>query len=129
MKKVCKIIVKFILTTLLITIISGILMFTTIWYLDFTLCEDLTSKYDYLFKDIYKENTMMGHDLYKLKVIAYYDDYAKIYCVNGNEETGSKGGDILRFKKEEGKWVYDSWIDTVWSNRGSADGYMWPYGR
>ena len=125
MKKVCKEILKI----LLITIVLSVLMLTAIWIGDIVHHEYLTSKYGYQFKEIYKENTMMGHDLYKLKVIAYYDDYAKIYCVTGNEETGTKAGDILRFKKEEGKWVYDSWIDTVWSNRGSADGYMWPYGR
>ena len=71
---------------------------------------------------------MLGN-LVRFKVLAYYDDYAEIYYVTENKEKGIESGNVLSFRKENEKWKYDNWLETIWSNQGSADGYIWPYGR
>lgn len=113
---------------LLIIIISLISIFATMWFYSIAHCEYLTFRYGYQFEDLYKENPMLG-DLYRFKVIEYNDDYAEVYYVTGNKETGAKGGDTLKFKRSGNKWIYTELWSTIWSNRGSADGFIWPYGR
>lgn len=124
MKNVCKAICIFVL----IIIITLIFIFIAGWISSIAYCEYLTSQYGYQFEDLYKENTMLGN-LFHLKVLTYHDDYAEVYYVTGNKESGAKCGDVLSFRKENGNWIYDKWLKTVWSNHGSADGYIWPYGR
>ena len=120
---------KLILKILLIIIICYIILFAAKWAHDYSYCEYLTSKYGYQFKDLYKENTLIGPDLFYLKVMEYYDDYARVYYVTGYKEDDTKIGNTLRFKKEDGKWVFSGW-HTIWTEfGGSADGYIWPYGR
>lgn len=120
MKNVCKAIFIF----LLIIILSLILIFTIMWGCDFARCEYLTSKYGYQFEELYKENTMIT-DTEELKVIDYSDNFARVYYVS----KGKTDGNILTFKKDNDKWKYFSWEETVWSSSGSADGFVWPYGR
>ena len=124
MKNVCKAIFIF----LLIIVISLFLIFMIMWGCDFVRCEYLTSKYGYQFEELYKENSMID-DVHHFKVIVYDDDYARVYYVSADEKTGSKSGNTLDFKKEFGKWKYTGTWVTIWSNRGSADGFVWPYGR
>ena len=126
MKKVCKLIFKI----LLIIIICCILLFAVKWAYDYSYCQYLTLRYGYQFKDLYKENTMIGPDLFYLKVMKYDEEYADIYYVTGNKETGRKCGNGLVFEKENGKWVFTGKWSTIWTELGgSADGYIWPYGR
>ena len=121
MKKIFKGILVFILTFILI--------FLLIWFSAIIKHEYLTLRYGHQFKELYKENPMIGEDLFRFKVMEYNDNYASIYYVSGYRDDGTKWGNSLRFKKENGKWIFTGAWSTVWSNRGSADGYIWPYGR
>ena len=60
-----------------------------------------------------------------VKILEYNDDYARLYCINYNVHSGS----LCTFLKKDGKWIFKSWGRGVWSRHGSADGFMWPYGR
>ena len=111
-----------------ILILTCILIFMLIWFLSIIKCEYLTLMYGGQFEEVYKENTMIG-DVYRFKVIEYNDKYAEVYYVSGNKETGSKGGDTLKFKRVGNKWTFTGAWSTVWSKYGSADGFIWPYGR
>ena len=124
-----KAVFKAIRTILLTIIISLILIFMAWWGLSIASCEYLTLRYGYRFEELYKENNMIGDELVRFKIIAYYDDYAEVYYVTRIKGTDFKSGDVLRFRKEDGKWIYDGWPRTVWSNHGNADEYIWPYGR
>ena len=123
MRKICKAILIF----SLIIMVCLILLYTAIWYADFSHCESLTSEYAHLFKDIYTENTMTGGKLHKFKVISYHEEHAKIYCVTEGTGTDERSGHIVWFKKDGDKWVTDGGY-TIWTEfGGSVDGYIWPY--
>ena len=76
------------------------------------------------FENEYKQCTMMPLEIDHYKVMSYSKNYAEVYYVTAD----CVSGNILRFSKEENKWVMTSW-DTIWSKYGSADGFIWPYGR
>ena len=119
---------KKILKGIRIFALTCILIFILIWFLSIIKCECLTLIHGNQFKDLYKENTMIG-DVYRFKVIEYNDKYARVYYVSGNKEIGNKAGNILKFKREGNKWTFTGAWSTVWSKHGSADGFIWPYGR
>lgn len=85
-------------------------------------CELLTLQYGKEFNTVYRQNTMMG-DINYLKVLDYSDENARVYYVSKNRS----GGDILKFIKEDDKWIYEEWEKTVWSSTGSASEVIWPY--
>ena len=89
-----KAVFKAIRTILLAIIISLILTFVAGWGLSIASCEYLTSRYGYQFEELYKENNMIGDELVRFKIIAYYDDYAEVYYVTGNKGTDFKSGDV-----------------------------------
>ena len=101
-------------------ILSVLVLFTAYWSFSVLKCEYLT----YVHKDefIYDEEIK---DSALIKILEYKDDYAKLYCINYNVHSGS----LCTFKKENDKWIFKSWGRAVWSKHGSADGFMWPYGR
>ena len=111
MKKISKLI--------LITII---LIFIIIWGISLIKCEVFTYQHSQEFDVIYMENTMMGEIDY-LKILDYTDISARIYYVSKDKS----GGDILKFTKIDGQWVYTEWEQTVWSKNGSASDVVWPY--
>lgn len=41
---------------------------------------------------------------------------------------GHETVNLVWFKKEDGKWMYDNW-ETIWSQNGSADGWTFPFYR
>ena len=92
-----------------------------IWGVSLFKCEMLTARYGDEFSEIYKENTMLG-DIEYFKVLDYTDSSAKVYYVSHDYS----GGDVLAFEKENGEWKYSEW-ETVWSEMGSTDGFLWPY--
>jgi hypothetical protein len=57
------------------------------------------------------------------KIISYSDDFARIYCITKNRESGT----IHNFIKENNEWKYNQWEGGGWSKSGSADGFVWPY--
>ena len=124
-----KAVIKAIRTILLAIILSLILIFVAGWGCSIISCEYLTSRYGYQFEEWHKESDMLGKELIRFKVLAYYDDHAEVYYVTSTKEFDIELGDIVNFRKENGKWIIDGYPDTVWSKHGNADGYIWPYGR
>ena len=51
-----------------------------------------------------------------MRILEYSENFAKVYYVSKNRS----GGNVLSFKKENGKWKYNNWEETVWSATGSA---------
>ncbi len=124
-----KAVIKAINIISLVIILTLILIFLAYWGCSIASCEYLTSRYGYQFEELYKEDPMFGNELVKLKILAYYDDHATLYYVTATEEFDVELGDVVDFKKENGKWICDGYPNTIWSKHGSADGYIWPYGR
>jgi len=109
---------KFLISSIIVIII----LFCVVWGISVLKCEILTYRYGEQFKTVYKENSMMGEIDY-LKVLDYSNNYARVYYVSKNRAAGN----ILVFMKENAKWKYHKWENTVWSKTGSADGFIWPY--
>lgn len=123
-KKLIKNIIKY----TILSVISVVLLILSVRFLvrmyDIARCERLTQKYGYEFKDEYKQCSMLPEEIEYFKVLDYEEEYAEVYYVT--KDYGS--ANLLKFSKEENKWVMTSW-DTIWSKYGSADGYIWPYRR
>ena len=81
------------------------------------------------FEEWYKESDILGKELIRLKILAYYDDHAEVYYVTSTKEFDTEIGDVVSFRKENGKWICDGYPHTIWSKHGNADEYIWPYGR
>jgi hypothetical protein len=103
-----------------IVLIIAITCFVIFWTLSIIKCENLTSQYGKEFEGL-EESTNMLKESETVKVLNYSNMTARVYYKD------REGGDILRFIKQDGKWVLDKWEKTVWSRTGSADGFMWPY--
>ncbi len=107
--------------SLKISFIVILIILLCFWGIEILKCEISTYKHGREFKDVYQEDTMIGNIEY-LKVLNYTGDTARVYYVSEKHS----GGDILEFCKERGKWHCISW-NTIWSEGGSADGFVWPY--
>lgn len=85
--------------------------------------EILTNKYFNEFAELYKLCNMIDQiDYYK--VYDYSTTSARIYYVAKNKSSGN----IFEFSKKDGEWILKDW-KTIWSDSGSADGFIWPYYR
>ncbi len=106
----------------ILIIISIVLVsfFVLLWIGSLLKCEILTYKHRCEFADLYQQTNMID-DVDFLKVIDYSDTTAQVYYV-------SKGtfGILMIFNKEKNEWLVENWR-TVWSEVGSADGFLWPY--
>ena len=104
-------------------LILCVIIFTLFWIGSLIKCEILTQKYVYQFKDAYKEHTLLM-ECDTIKVLNYTSHSAKVYYITENHGSGS----ILYFKRANKKsnWEFVEW-EVVWSDSGSADGYVWPY--
>lgn len=101
-----------------LTFVLGI----AIWLLSLLRCEILTFIHKDDFKNAYISNNMLG-DMEQFHVLSYKNGYARVYYIG----KGKSSGDVLTFKKENGKWLEIEW-ETVWSGcGGSASGVVWPY--
>ena len=81
--------------------------------------ELLTFKYGNEFENMELQTNMLTKSEY-YKVISYCNETAEVFYVSGS-------GDLLTFKKDKsGNWKLSEW-KTIWSDSGSADGFMWPY--
>lgn len=112
-----------------ITVLIIISAFVLFWIGSIAMCEYHTYKYGEFFRNI-KIHDIGGEgylDDCKIKVLKYNNDYAKVYAVFENDI--NEVGLLYYFtKNEDGNWIFDSY-DTVYSTTGSADGFIWPYGR
>ena len=92
-----------------------------IWLACLIKCEISTALHGWEFEGEYAQTNMIGGDP-QPKVLRYSETEAKVYYVD------ECGGCILLFEKEKNKWVLAEW-DAVWARGGTADGFIWPYGR
>lgn len=102
-----------------ILVLSVFIYYTTFWSLSILKCDYLTFKHKNEFMHLPEVYTAT-----MVKVMEYEDDHAILYRINA---TTTYGGELF-CKKENGKWVYDG-MGSGWSTRGTADDYIWPYGR
>lgn len=91
-----------------------------IWSASIIKCEMQTFQHWKEFEGL-EESTNMISNSETIKVLYYTNMNARVYYKN------REGGDVLKFIKQDGKWVLDKWEKTIWSRTGSADGFMWPY--
>jgi hypothetical protein len=75
------------------------------------------------FEGLEESTTNMMSKSKTIKVLEYSTISSRVYYKN------SYSGNVLKFIKKDDKWVLDKWEKTVWSKMGSADDFMWPYGR
>ena len=108
-----------------IIIITTIAFFLMIWLGNIIEIEITTIIHKKEFPPIADDNAMIG-DIEYFKIIKYGEEEATLYYVC---EDRSSGNTVSYKKDDNGKWIYSSWDETVWSTSGSADGYIWPYGR
>lgn len=112
-----KLLVKFIAVILVIVFL--------VWGIPMIKCEYLTARYGYEFdlEESYKQNSLIPKTQ-SFKVMSYSNEQAELYCIGENYSAGN----VLHFKKADGKWVYDRWKECVWSAiGGNADNDIWPY--
>jgi len=82
--------------------------------------EILTLKYGSEFVNLYGASNMIDGIEY-FKVMDYSETYAKVYYVS----KGRYSGNMFIFVQKDGHWILDNW-ETIWSETGSADSFMWP---
>jgi hypothetical protein len=92
-----------------------------IWGAAITRCEILSFQHWKEFEGLGEKSTNMISKAETVKVLEYNNMSARIYYKN------YYGGNILRFIKQDEKWVFTKWEKTVWSRTGSADDFIWPY--
>lgn len=101
---------------IIIILIAGLIIFP------YAKVEYLTLKHGEEFSDGYKMSNMLDSIAY-FKVMFYSEKNAKVYYVQKEH----KGADLFIFIKDDNEqWALKSW-ETIWSERGSADGFYWPY--
>ena len=112
-----------------ITVLIIISAFVLFWICSIVLCEYNTYKYGEIFRNT-KIHDIGGErylDDCNIKVLKYNNDYAKVYAVYENDL--NEVGLLYYFtKNDDGNWIFD-YDYAVYSTTGSADGFVWPYGR
>ncbi len=96
-----------------------------VWGIPMIKCEYLTAKHghEFDFNEPSEENCLIPKTQ-SFKVMSYSEEMAEVYCIGENYSVGN----VLIFKKEDGKWVYDRWGECVWTAMGgNADNDIWPY--
>ena len=112
-----------------ITVLSIISAFVLFWIGSIAMCEYHTYKYGEFFRNI-KIHDIGGEgylDDCNIKVLKYNNDFAKVYAVFEND-LGEVGLLYYFRKNDNGDWFFEHY-DSVYSTMGSADGFIWPYGR
>ena len=106
------------LTILIIGILIGSSM---IWLIPYVRNEILTLRFGDEFTGFLSSDVQ--YDIQYFKVLDYSEDSARIYCV-----TYSSTGEVLHLSKIGKTWELqkNGW-ETIWSDTGSADGFIWPY--
>ncbi len=108
---------------LLKALLLFILITLTVWIACIAKCEYITARHIGEFKNI---EEIQGAD--KVKILSYSDSYAEIYCIftARSKNDSYMSGNRFGFTYKNGQWISCGW-DTIWSERGSADGFVWPY--
>lgn len=101
--------------------VLGITIFMMVWGYALLKCEILTYLHWQEFYGLDKLNAPVIKSE-TVKVLEYSETKAKVYYVD------DRGGLILEFIKKDEQWISIR-SKYVWSQGGTADGLMWPYGR
>lgn len=111
---------------ILLKLISVVLIIIFIaWGIPMIKCEYLTARYgnEFDLEEAYEKAGLIPKTQ-SFKVMSYEKESAELYCIGENYSMGN----VLTFKKIDGKWKYDKWRECVWTALGgSADGDIWPY--
>ena len=111
-----------------VTIISTIFACFLYWGISIIKCEYLTYKYAQKYVDIVLDGCE-PEGLHKIKVLNYNGGYIRIYYVLDYYGTTEPGYGFVA-EIANGERIRPDLMDhCVWSNYGSADDYIWPYGR
>gem|GEM_PF-6377502 len=101
--------------------LAAVAAFMALWLLSVIICEIDTNKLKNelpILTDIYGK-----HNYKKVKVLYYNNCYACVYA------TTDDYGNLYHLKKEHSEhWEQYAW-ECVWSHHGTADDFIWPYGR
>lgn len=112
-----------------VAVLSIISAFILYWICSIAMCEYNTYKYGEIFKNT-KIHDIGGEGYLNncnIKVLKYNNEYAIVYAVFENDL--NEVGLLYYFtKNDSGDWVFE-YYDSVYSTMGSADGFVWPYGR
>lgn len=111
-----------------ITLISIIFACFLFWGISIVKCEYLTHRYAQKYVDIVLDGCEPER-LHKLKVLNYNDGYIRIYYVLDYYGTTEQDYGFIAEIKDGKRMNPKLADDCVWSNYGSADDYIWPYGR
>ena len=114
--------------TICIVIIFLIVAFFVYWGISVLKCEYLTHKYAHEYVDIVLDGCEPER-LDKIKVLNYDDGYVRIYYVLDYYGTTEPGYGFVAEIKNGERIRPDLMDDCVWSDYGSADDFVWPYGR
>lgn len=101
------------------------LIFLVVWGISMLKCEYLTARYGHEFdlEEPYKQNSLIPKTQ-SFKVMSYGKELAELYCIGDNYSMGN----LLIFKKADGKWTYYKLGECVWTALGgNADNDVWPY--
>ena len=103
----------------------------------------LTKKYASEFSELYRDNGFYEGIEY-FKVLKYRNEQVVIKCLSNEKlkntldnlnddyavvlyvEENHSSSSLYIFYDEDGQWKLLDWY-LVWSNSGTADGFMWPY--
>ncbi len=97
-----------------------LLTFAVIWTASLAWCEYLTARWGEQFQDGWREVSLLNQPD-RWKVLSYTKSSACVYYA------GESAGETLTFVRDgDGPWTCCRWR-AVWSDSGSADGFVWPY--
>lgn len=103
----------------ILIILLSVLLF--LFFSPYLKAEYLTLRFGDEFVGLEQKTGMLNHSRY-CKVLSYGKEKAKVFYV-------SDTGDLITFyKTDDGRWEIKNW-ETIWSESGSADSFMWPYYR
>ena len=95
-------------------------LFFALWVVSIIRCEILTFQHRNEFKGLeIKTNMLPATET--IKVLSYTDETAIVLYRKRRYYTC-----VFKFIKKNGEWIRVSW-NTIWSNTGNADGFIWPY--
>lgn len=103
------------------TVLAILISFFCHWAWSLAVCEWRTF---WNWKEFYglDELTQMLSASPTVKVLEYSNDEARVYY------RSYQGGTVIRFHKVDNRWELVDW-GIGWSRTGTADDWIWPYGR
>ena len=102
-------------------LLAALLAVSAVWICALMHCEYLTYRYGAQFQDQWSQAALLVRPD-RCKVLSYTAASARVYYA------GEGGGNTFTFVRDDGDEprTCSGWT-TVWSDSGSADGFIWPY--